>query len=131
MRGAHRRGHLYLVEIDAKNGYLPQHSDELQLDWVGDDPGVALRPTAKSNLLGGLTRWFFAASGDASIGTYNLRARLTTARGLLEDTAEIAVVAPPQAPPEKHGTEPETGAGCQVGHQGGWSERGWDRTDSG
>lgn len=125
MRAAQGGGTYTWVEIDAKNGYLPQHSDELQLDWVGDDPGVALRPTAKSNLLGGLTRWFFAASGDASIGTYNLRARLTTARGLLEDTAEIAVVAPPQAPPEKHGTEPETGPDVKWVTKEGWSERGW------
>lgn len=97
------------VEIDAKNGYLPEHDDDLTVTWDGADPAGKVRLSARSKLLGGLTRWFFEADSDASIGEYSLTATLVTANGVLSDSMAVTVVAPPPAKQEQKGTEPDTG----------------------
>jgi hypothetical protein len=106
----YRGGKAYTwVEIDAKNGYLPRHDDELELFWEGEAPGARARIVARSELLGGKSRWLFGAESDAPIGRYVFRAELTTASGALADQTTISVLDRPPAPPTKNGSEPETG----------------------
>lgn len=97
------------VEVDAKNGYLPRHDDELNLFWESQNPGGGLRLTSRSELLGGKSRWLFSADTDTDLGEFKLRAELTTANGLLSDTASLTVVERPPAKETKTKEEPETG----------------------
>jgi hypothetical protein len=86
------------VEIDAKNGYLPEHDDELELFWEGEDPANRARIVARSELLGGKTRWMFAADQDAPDGHFIFGAQLRTAGGLLEDRTTLTITnRPPRA----------------------------------
>jgi hypothetical protein len=97
------------VEINAKNGYLPNHDDTLTLGWEGDSPADKAKLKMRSRLLGGASRWVFEADGDAVPGDYVFRASLLTPNGVLTDTTTITVAVPPTAKPKKKGTEPETG----------------------
>jgi hypothetical protein len=97
------------VHVNAKNGYLPAHDDDLMLAWEGADPGAKVSLKMRSKLLGGKSRWFFEAGGDAVPGDYTLRATLITPAGLVSDSVTITVEVPPPAKPEKNGSEPETG----------------------
>ena len=63
----------------------------------------------KSKLLGGESRWFFEAAGDAALGEYTFRATLVTPGGLLTDNVTIKVTKPPPAKQTDKGTEAETG----------------------
>lgn len=109
------------VDVDAKNGYLPAHDDDLTFAWKGKDPGDEVRLTMRSELLGGLSRWFFEADGKARVGDYEFEATLYTPNGVLSDTVTIAVVVPPEGPKKKKGTEPETGPDVQWVHEKDWA----------
>lgn len=87
----------FWVEIDAKNGYLPQHDDDLEVVWMGDSPGEKVWISGKSKLNGGKSRWFMEAAADAILGKYCLRALLVTPNGVLSDEIEVEVVAAEQA----------------------------------
>ncbi|MBI3648453.1 MAG: hypothetical protein HY240_06885 [Actinobacteria bacterium] len=97
------------VEINAKNGYLPAHDDELKVMWDGNDPGDKVKLAMRSKLLGGLSRWYFEAEGDAPLDDYVCRASLLTANGVLSDKVAVTVAVAPPAKPKETGTEPETG----------------------
>jgi hypothetical protein len=97
------------VEINAKNGYLPEHDDDLTLSWDGASPDDKVRPSMRSKLLGGRSRWVFEAAGDAVPGDYTFRASLLTPNGGLDDTITITVAVPSPAKPGVKGNEPETG----------------------
>lgn len=97
------------VEIDAKNGYLPAHDDDLTFAWEGTDPGDKLKLTMRSKLLGGKSRWLFEAAPDVEPGDYTLCANLLTENGVLSDSVTIAVVLPPTTKPNEKGTELDTG----------------------
>jgi hypothetical protein len=110
------------VEINAKNGYLPAHDDGLSFEWEGNDPRGKVKLTMRSQLLGGLSRWFFEAESDASVGDYIFRATLYTPNGVLSDTITVTVAVPPKAKPETEGTEPETGPDVRWVPRELWSE---------
>ena len=110
------------VEINAKNGYLPDHDDTLTLSWNGDGPGEKVKVTMRSRLLGGLTRWVFEADGDAVPGDYTFRASLLTPNGVLTDTTTITVAVPSPAKPKDKGTEPETGPRVEWVNRDQWDE---------
>lgn len=110
------------VEIDAKNGYLPAHDDELTLGWDGDGPGDKVKLKMRSKLLGGLSRWVFEAEGDAVPGEYTFRASLLTANGVLTDTTTITVAVPSPAKPRDKGTEPETGPRVEWVYREQWDD---------
>jgi hypothetical protein len=114
------------VEIDAKNGYLPAHDDELELTWEGEEPGDKLRLYARSKLLGGLSKWFFEASVDAPRRDFTLTATLSTANGPLSDTTVITVVEPPSSPPNTSGVEQDTGPRVEWVAKDAWDEHGFD-----
>jgi hypothetical protein len=110
------------VEVDAKNGYLPAHNDELTLSWAGD-PERHVRLALRSKLLGGLTRWYFEADPEAPDGDYALTATLLTANGVLADTIAISVVKPPEVRPnKKNGEEPETGPDVRWVYEEQWAD---------
>jgi len=110
------------VEIDAKNGYVPAHDDELSVSWDGDGPGDTLKLKLRSKLLGGLTRWVFEAEGDAVPGDYTFRASLLTPNGVLTDTTTITVAVPSPATPRASGPEPETGPRVEWVYRDVWDQ---------
>lgn len=96
-----------VVEIDAKNQYLPDNDD--LLDITVDGPDDKVRFVGKSALLGGKTHWTFEAAVDAAIGAeYKISAELMTPNGMLTDHAVLIVRKPPE-PRKSGGEEPETG----------------------
>lgn len=101
-----RRARL-VVEIDAKNNYLPDNSEMLDVTIDGPDSKVWF--VGKSALLGGRTHWTFEAAADAAIGAeYKISAELFTPNGLLRDSAVLVVGKQPE-PKKSGGEEPETG----------------------
>jgi hypothetical protein len=106
------------VDIDAKNGFLPAHDDSLAFSWRGKDPGDDVRLTMRSELLGGLSRWFFEAAGHTTIGDYEFEATLN---GVLTDTVIIRVAMPPEGAKKTEGSEPETGPDVQWVHEAEWA----------
>jgi hypothetical protein len=84
----------FWVEVDAKNGYLDENKDVLQIIWPNGGPsGVKVK--SKSRLMGGKSRWYLACEPDTQAGEYKLRAEFMTPNGLLEDTLVVRVVEPP------------------------------------
>jgi len=112
------------VEIDAKNGYLPRHDDELTLFWEGRNPGTGLRLTSRSELLGGRCRWLFSADDEAPLGIFQLRVELTTANGTLGDAAAITIADRPPAQQSKTKEEPETGPDVRWVYRENWGAHG-------
>jgi hypothetical protein len=110
------------VEIDAKNGYLPAHNDNLGLSWEGDGPGDKVKLTMRSKLLGGMSRWVFEAEGDAIVGDYNFRASLLTPNGVLTDSTTVTVAVAPMAKPKNKGREPETGPRVEWVYRDEWEQ---------
>lgn len=110
------------VDIDAKNGYLPAHEDDLTFGWEGKDPGGEVRLTMQSELLGGLTRWFFEAGGQAAVGDYTFTATLYTPNGVLTGSVVVTVAVPPESKAKKKGSEPETGPDVQWVYEADWPD---------
>jgi hypothetical protein len=119
MQGA--RSHTW-VEINAKNGYLPEHDSDLSMTWVGASHGNKLRIAMRSKLLGGKSRWYLEADPDAPVGEYVLRVSLLTASGILSDSTTVAVAKPPPANAQKKGNEPETGPRVEWVTRDVWAE---------
>ena len=61
------------AEINAKNGYLPEHEDDISVSF---DAGLGgkVSDVAKSRLLGGKSLWRFQAAVDAPLGDYAVEA---------------------------------------------------------
>lgn len=109
LRIAQGRGSYVWVEIDAKNGYLPLHDDELTIQIEGAE-GHSIHPSSRSKLLGGKSRWSFLAGDGTPLGEYKLHVALDTANGELTAILPIDVVAAPAEPSQrKGGSEEETG----------------------
>jgi hypothetical protein len=119
------------VEIDAKNGYLPNHEDGLTTVWEGSSPGDKLKLKMRSRLLGGKSRWVFEADGDAQLGDYVFRASLLTANGVLTDVTTVTVVVPPPSKPQSKGSEPETGPRVEWVRREQWEDLGFDAHTAG
>lgn len=85
----------FWVEINAKNDYLQENKDALEIIWPegGTEPVVV---KSKSRLLGGKSRWYIACAPDTEVGEYKLRAEFLTANGILEDALVVQVVEPPK-----------------------------------
>lgn len=110
------------VELDAKNGYLPEHEDDLSFEWVGRDPQGKIRLVMQSMLLGGRSRWFFTADSDADLGEYEFRATLVTPMGLLSASTTFDVKPPPESKPKRKGREEETGPRVEWVIRDDWEE---------
>lgn len=97
------------VQINAKNGYLPAHDDDLTISWSGGDENGKVRVATRSTLGGGKSSWQIAATPDAKLGDHRLHIELVTPGGLLSADLSVTVEPPPPAPKDKPSTEPETG----------------------
>jgi phenylpropionate dioxygenase-like ring-hydroxylating dioxygenase large terminal subunit len=76
--------------------------------------------TMRSQLLGGLSRWFFEADENAPVGYYTFRATLYTPNGVLTDITTITVAVAPEAKPKSNATEPETGPDVRWVYRPDW-----------
>jgi hypothetical protein len=93
----------FWVELDAKNDFLEQHKDALEIIWpAGGEGNIAVK--SKSRLMGGKSRWYLACEPDTSLGEYKLRAEFMTPNGLLEDSLVVRVVEPPKPQEQSDGS---------------------------
>lgn len=118
------------VHINAKNGYLPDYDDDLDIQIVGPGEGK-VHCRMRSRLMGGESRWHFSADGDAPLGENKIIVSLMTANGLLSTDATIEVKTPPPANPDKNGVEDDTGPIVRWVEAGEASGLGWDRDEIG
>ena len=115
------------VEIDAKNGYLPDHEEDLTVSF---DPrlGGKVSDIAKSRLLGGKSQWRLQASPDAPLGEFEVEAILVTATGVISTKAPVKVIEPKEAKKKETVVEePDTGPEVRWIRQAEWDSFGWDR----
>ena len=119
-----RQGHAAYVwvEIDAKNGYLPKHDDDLTIEI--DGAGIhGLSLSSRSMLLGGKARWTFLATADAPLGEYKVRVALQTANGELTASMLVDVLPAPEEPSQpKGGADEETGPDVRWITKAEWTE---------
>lgn len=97
------------VLIDAKNGYLPEHDDSLDVNFIGPAPDK-LHLHSRSRLLGGKARWSIRSAVETTLGEYTMTVELMTSNGLLTAGIPVKVVEPPD--PKKQptgGSEDDTG----------------------
>jgi hypothetical protein len=83
------------VHVDAKNGYLQRHEDDLTVRFTPDLGGKVL-DVGKSELLAGKSMWTLQAQPDAPIGEGEIEAVLVTHNGILQASAKVRVIAPPK-----------------------------------
>jgi len=103
----------FWVEINAKNGYLDENKDALEIIWpAGGTQPVKIK--SKSRLLGGKSRWYIACEPDTEVGEYKFRAEFLTANGILEDTLVVQVVQPPKPEVSTKGDSGEGDPGIDV-----------------
>jgi hypothetical protein len=115
------------VEIDAKNGYLPDHEDDLTVSF---DPRLEgkVSDVAKSRLLGGKSQWRLQAAADAPLGEFEVEAILVTANGVISCSVPVKVIEPEQTKKkEKVVEEPDSGPEVRWFRRTDWDGLGWDR----
>lgn len=114
------------VEIDAKNGYLPEHEDDLSVSFDAALAGE-VRDVAKSRLLGGRSLWRLQAKATAPLGDFTLEAVLVTANGVITAPVTIRVIEPAKTKLKtKAVEEPDNGPIIQWVHRDRWDGLGWD-----
>jgi len=114
------------VEIDAKNGYLPEHEDDLSVSF---DAGLGgkVRNIARSRLLGGKSQWRLQCTPDAPLGEFSVEAVLVTASGVISTTASVHIVEPPKTKKRRVTTEePDSGPEVKWVRREQWDDFGWD-----
>lgn len=113
------------VEINARNGYLPEHVDDLTTSF-DTTAGGKLADVAKSKLLGGKSLWKIQATPDAPLGEHKMTAVLVTTTGVIQAETMIKVIEAPPARKRKVTTEePEQGPEVRWIHRDKWLP-GWD-----
>ena len=114
------------VEIDAKNGYLPDHEDDLTLTF---DAGLGgkVRDIAKSRLLGGKSQWRLQSAPDTPLGDFKVEAVLVTASGVISATTAIRIVEPSKTKKARvEIEEPDSGPEVKWMRRDSWDGLGWD-----
>jgi hypothetical protein len=79
------------VHLDAKNGYLERHEDDLSLSFTSS-LGGKVHEVGRSSLLAGKSRWMFFAEPDAPLGEGEIEVSLITPNGLLSTSAVVRVL---------------------------------------
>ena len=126
-----RQGHKTSVwlHVNAKNGYLPAHDDDLTIKWTGGDGNRKVRVATRSDLAGGKSSWAIAAEPDCPLGEFSLTAQLVTVNGVLSDTITVHVEKAPPAKQNQPSTEPETGPEVRWVSKDAWGDHDFtDRT---
>jgi len=110
------------VQIDAKNGYLPEHDDDLDIRISGTGEHLPF-VKSRSKLLGGRSLWQIAAPAECPTGTYQLGATLMTSNGQLNESIALEVCQPPEPKKTgKGGREEETGPKIEWVKKEAWEE---------
>lgn len=87
-----------MLNLDAKNGYLPDHEGDLSILIEGPDGDTkAVFPATRAELQGGMAQWLVSAADDAELGDYKLTVRLNVPGGELSDEVNIVVIEPREA----------------------------------
>ena len=109
------------VDVNAKNGYLRRHEDDLRVRF---DPvlGGKVADISKSELLAGKSLWTLLAQPDAPLGEGHIEASLVTPNGVISATANVKVVKPPKPKKPDKGKEPETGPNIRWVRRDEWDE---------
>lgn len=114
------------VEINAKNGYLPDHEADLSVTF---DPvlGGKVADIAKSRLLGGRSQWRLQAASDAPLDEFTMEAVMVTASGVIRAEATVKVIEPTKTKKKtKTVQEPDNGPVIQWMRRASWDGLGWD-----
>ena len=91
---AGRSGQMVLT-LDAKNGYLGEHADDLQVDFDGE-AGGRIRRRGTGTVRGGKARVMLAAAKDTPPGKYRVRVSLIVSGGkTLTSVGEIEILPEP------------------------------------
>jgi hypothetical protein len=110
-----------LVEIDAKNDYLPRHNDELTITIEGP-VSAKVRVAARSALTAGRSRWLVQADVDAPLGDYKLTAALCVG-SMLTASLPVTVKSAPQARKgNDRGSGPDTGPNVAWVYRDNWPD---------
>lgn len=126
-----RQGHKTSVwlHVNAKNGYLPAHDDDLTIEWPAGDGNGRVRVVTRSDLAGGKSSWAIVAAADCPLGELSLAVELVTANGVLSDTITVRVETAPPAKQNRPSTEPQTGPEVRWVSKDAWEPHGFtDRT---
>ena len=114
------------VEINAKNGYLPDHEADLSVTFDAA-LGGKVTDIAKSRLLGGRSQWRLQAASDAPLGDFTVDAVMVTASGVINASATISVIEP--AKTKKKTTiveQPDNGPVIKWMRRNAWDGLGWN-----
>jgi hypothetical protein len=84
-----------MLKLDAKNGYLPGHNDDLSIVVEGPDgPTTLVGPRVRRDLAGGRAEWLIGADDSASIGDYKMTASLDVSGTILSASVVMSVIEP-------------------------------------
>lgn len=83
------------LHLDAKNGYLRRHEDDLKVTFSPELGGKVL-DVGKSELLAGKSMWTLQAEDDAPLGEGEIEAVMFTPNGILRASSKVQVIAPPK-----------------------------------
>ncbi len=113
------------VEINAKNGYLPDH--EADLSVIFDSAlGGKVADIAKSRLLGGRSQWRFQAAADMPLGDFDVEAVMVTPSGVIRATATMRVIEPDKTKPKTTTVQkPDNGPEIKWMHRTSWDGLSW------
>ena len=100
--------------MDAKNGYLRRHEDDLKVSFSSELTGK-VTDISKSELLAGRSLWTLQAQEDAPLGAGEITAVLITPNGLLETSAIVRVSPPPKERERKNNRRARHRAGDPLG----------------
>ena len=106
------------VHLDAKNGYLRRHEDDLKVIFTPELTGK-VTDISKSELLAGKSLWTLQAAEDAPLVEGEIEAVLITPNGLMKAGAVVKVVKPPKPRERDNDQEPDTGPEIGSGHPRG------------
>lgn len=113
------------VEINAKNGYLPDHEADVAVTF---DPALGGKVTdiAKSRLLGGRSQWRFQAAIDAPLGDFSVDVAIVTPSGVVTTSATLTVIEPPKTTTKTKTVEkPDNGPEIKWMQRASWDDLGW------
>lgn len=82
-----------MLDLDTKNGYLPDHDEDLTITVEGPSGETkAVWPGLRADLAGGMAQWLLSATDDAEVGEYKLTVALVVGDKELSDRIAITVV---------------------------------------
>lgn len=115
------RGLLWVL-VDAKNGYLPEHRDDMSVTFTG--PGETMpKVVSESKLLGGKSRWAIGADEDVELGYFEMTVELMTANGPLTASIDVVVKEPPEdKEPGPGAVDEDTGPDVRWVRKEDWDE---------